>query len=82
MRVPDGLGTCRRKKAKEGEACGGRQGPWCEEGFQCIGKAVLVDGQGTCRRDGILQNYISLYIFGGMKKVPYMVYFLYFHLIF
>ena len=41
-------------EAKEGERCGGRSGPWCEKGLRCIGKALEVDGQGTCVREGML----------------------------
>ena len=46
-------------EATEGERCGGRQGPWCGDGLRCIGRALLVDGQGTCIREGM---QFSIYI--------------------
>ena len=49
-------------KSKEGERCGERIGPFCDSGLACIGKIQLVDGLGTCRRIGILNNLNSLFL--------------------
>jgi len=35
--------------AKEGEACGGEQGPWCQEHLTCLGQD-LEGGQGKCQK--------------------------------
>ena len=40
--------------AKEGEVCGGRQGPWCDDGLKCVGPDLAVDGQGKCEKEGNL----------------------------
>ena len=50
-------------ESKEGERCGGRSGPGCEEGLQCIGKALEVNGQGTCIRQGMVQIFVTMYIY-------------------
>ena len=38
--------------AKEGESCGGEQGPWCDDGLRCVGQDLANDGQGTCEKKG------------------------------
>ena len=39
------------KDVKEGGACGGEQGPWCQEHLTCLGQD-LEGGQGKCQRKG------------------------------
>ena len=40
--------------AKEGEACGGTQNPWCEDGLYCNGTEWGDDSEGICHQNGTL----------------------------